>query len=78
VVLGVVGLGILVPSGPGFFGAFQLASYCGLAMFFHQDVVLVQGSLYVFLAYSTQHALNLLGLLLGLWLMKAPGQERPS
>jgi hypothetical protein len=47
-------------------------------MFFPQDVVLVQGSLYVFLAYSTQHALNLLGLLLGLWLMKAPGQERPS
>lgn len=78
VVLGVVGLGILVPSGPGFFGAFQLASYCGLAMFFPQDVVLVQGSLYVFLAYSSQHVFNLLGLLLGLWLKRDPGPAQAS
>lgn len=70
VVFGVLGLGILVPAGPGFFGSFQLASFCGLAMFFPEDVVLNQGALYVFLAYSIQHAFNLLGLFLGLWLMR--------
>lgn len=78
VILGVVGLGILVPSGPGFFGSFQLASYCGLAMFFPQETVLSQGSLYVFLAYSTQHTFNLLGLLLGLWLLRSPSPGRAA
>lgn len=72
VVLGVVGLGILVPSGPGFFGGFQLAAYCGLAMYFPENVVLTRGSLYVFLSYVSQHTFNLLGLLLGAWLMRDP------
>lgn len=77
VVFGVMGLGILIPAGPGFFGSFQLASFCGLAMFFPQDIVLHQGALYVFLAFSIQHLYNLLGLLLGLVLMrKTPAKNR--
>ncbi|MCS6899792.1 MAG: lysylphosphatidylglycerol synthase transmembrane domain-containing protein [Myxococcales bacterium] len=75
VILGVVGLGILVPSGPGFFGSFQLASYCGLAMFFPEEIVLSRGSLYVFLTYTIQHIVNLLGLLLGLWFLKSPPSQ---
>jgi uncharacterized protein (TIRG00374 family) len=71
VVIGVVGLGILVPSGPGFFGGFQLASYCGLAMFFPEEDVLSRGALYVFLTYTGQHLFNLLGLLAGIWLMRS-------
>jgi hypothetical protein len=30
----IIGVGILVPAGPGFFGAFQLSTYMALAMYF--------------------------------------------
>jgi len=51
VVLGVLGLGVLVPNAPGFFGAFQLSVYAGLALFYPPDSVLGAGSAYVFLMY---------------------------
>ena len=51
VVLGVLGLGVLVPNAPGFFGAFQLSVYAALALFFRSDTVLGAGSAYVFLLY---------------------------
>jgi uncharacterized membrane protein YbhN (UPF0104 family) len=44
VLLGVVGIGTLIPSGPGFFGTFQLATYAGLAMFFSEGLVLGPGA----------------------------------
>lgn len=75
VILGVMALGILVPSGPGFFGGYQLSAYCGLAMFFTEDIVLSKGSLYVFLSYTTQHSFNLLGLLFGLWLARSSASK---
>ena len=53
-VMGVVGVGILVPAGPGLFGAFQASTYAGLAMYFHDDVVLGPGSVFVFLLYVFQ------------------------
>jgi uncharacterized protein (TIRG00374 family) len=40
VVMGVTGLGILAPAGPGFFGAFQLSAYMALALF-HDERALV-------------------------------------
>lgn len=53
-VMGVVALGILVPNAPGFFGAFQLGCYAGLAMYFDRETVLGTGSVYVFLMYALQ------------------------
>ncbi|HEY2408106.1 MAG TPA: lysylphosphatidylglycerol synthase transmembrane domain-containing protein [Polyangiaceae bacterium] len=53
-VMGVLGLGILVPNAPGFFGTFQLAVYAGLALYFPEDQVLAAGSLYVFVLYVCQ------------------------
>jgi uncharacterized protein (TIRG00374 family) len=53
-VMGVVALGILVPNAPGFFGAFQLGCYAGLAMYFDRETVLGAGSMYVFLMYALQ------------------------
>jgi uncharacterized protein (TIRG00374 family) len=54
VVMGVLGLGILVPAGPGLFGAFQASIYAALAMYFHDDVVLGPGGVFVFLLYVLQ------------------------
>lgn len=52
--LGVLGLGIIVPGAPGYFGAFQGSVYAGLALYFSENVVLGAGSAYVFLLYTTQ------------------------
>jgi len=60
VVMGVLGIGILVPAGPGLFGAFQASTYAGLAMYFHDDVVLGPGNLFVFLLYVIQFAWHIL------------------
>jgi uncharacterized protein (TIRG00374 family) len=54
VVMGVVGIGILVPAGPGYFGAFQLSTYMALAMFFHEGAITTAGAAFVFLLYGTQ------------------------
>ena len=59
VVMGVLGVGILVPAGPGLFGAFQWSMYAALAMFYAHDVVLGPGAAYVFLAYAIQFAWHL-------------------
>jgi uncharacterized protein (TIRG00374 family) len=60
VVMGVVGVGILVPAGPGLFGAFQASTYAGLAMYFQDDVVLGPGAVFVFLLYGIQCVWHLL------------------
>jgi len=54
VVMGVLGVGILVPAGPGAFGAFQASIYAALAMYFPDDVVLGPGVAFVFLLYVIQ------------------------
>lgn len=56
VVMGVLGIGIVVPAGPGLFGAFQASTYAALAMFYRDDVVLGSGSAFVFLLYVLQSA----------------------
>lgn len=53
-VMGVLAVGILVPAGPGLFGAFQAATFGALAMYFPPEVVMGKGSVYVFLLYSVQ------------------------
>jgi glycosyltransferase 2 family protein len=66
VVMGVLGVGILVPSGPGFFGAFQLSVFAALAMYFPPTVVVTQGAIFVFLLYSIQIVLIAVAGMLGL------------
>ena len=71
VVMGVVGIGILVPAGPGYFGAFQLSTYIALAMYFPEGAIKSSGAAFVFLLYGTQLLFHVVaaviagGLLLG-------------
>jgi glycosyltransferase 2 family protein len=58
--MGVVALGILVPATPGFFGAFQLATYAGLAMYLAPDLVMKQGATFAFLGYVFPVGLSML------------------
>ncbi|HEY8945915.1 MAG TPA: lysylphosphatidylglycerol synthase domain-containing protein [Polyangiaceae bacterium] len=51
VVLGVLGLGFALPNAPGFFGAFQLALYAGLAVYVAPERVVNEGAVFVFLFY---------------------------
>ncbi len=69
VTLGVMGLGSLVPAGPGFFGAYQIAGFSALALYFALPVVRSEGAAFVFLSYVVQFALNSLTAFFGLWLM---------
>lgn len=54
VTMGVLGVGIILPSGPGFFGAFQLSTYAGLALYLSMETVTGDGALYVFVMYAAQ------------------------
>jgi len=58
--MGVVALGILVPATPGFFGAFQFATFAGLAMYLDPAVVMGAGSAYSFLGYVLPMGMTLL------------------
>lgn len=55
-VMGVLAIGILLPSGPGLFGNFQLAVSAGLRLYFAESVVGEQGALFIFLLYLLQSA----------------------
>ncbi len=69
VVLGLLGLGSLLPAGPGFFGAYQVAAYTALAMFYPISQVTSGGAMYVFASYVAHIGINLLVCLLGFALM---------
>lgn len=58
VVTGVLALGVLMPNAPGFFGAFQVALYAALAMFYPRERVLVEGAAFVFLVYLAQNVIT--------------------
>jgi glycosyltransferase 2 family protein len=68
VVMGVIGIGILVPAGPGYFGAFQLSTYMALAMYFPEPVLKGPGAAFVFLVYACQIGWHLVATLIGLLL----------
>lgn len=53
-VMGVVAVGILVPAGPGLFGAFQASCYGALAMYFGPKMITWEGAVFVFLLYVVQ------------------------
>jgi hypothetical protein len=67
--LGVLGLGVVVPAGPGLFGAFQIGTYSGLALFFPLTVLVSSGAAMVFVSYAVQLVLMALGCALGFWIL---------
>jgi uncharacterized protein (TIRG00374 family) len=69
-VLGIVGLGSMLPAGPGFFGAYQIASYTALAMYCQVADITTRGALFVFVCYVLLVLLNALSCLLGSWLLR--------
>lgn len=60
VIMGCIGIGILVPAAPGYFGTFQLSVYVALAMFVPPATVTGAGSAYAFLIYTSQVGQHLL------------------
>lgn len=54
VAMGVLGLGVVVPNAPGYFGAFQLSLFAGLALYFPPEMVVSSGAVFVFYAYVVQ------------------------
>lgn len=72
VTMGCIGIGILVPSGPGYFGAFQLSAYMALAMYFPAATLEGPGAAFVFLLYTTQVGFHLVAMALGLLLDRQP------
>ena len=74
--VGVQGLGSLVPAGPGMFGAFQIAGFSALAMFFPMAQVTTAGALFLFITYATQLVVNCLQLVGGFWLIAKSKQPQ--
>ena len=75
VVMGCIGIGILVPAGPGYFGTFQISAYLALAMYVPPERVAVSGAAYVFIAYVSQLGQHLAGAGVGALLdLRRPGK----
>jgi len=53
-VMGVLAIGILLPTGPGLFGNFQLAVGAALKLFFAAELLGGPGAVFVFLLYAVQ------------------------
>tara|TARA_B100001750_G_scaffold234291_1_gene235467 strand:- start:3268 stop:4368 length:1101 start_codon:yes stop_codon:yes gene_type:complete len=53
-VMGVLAIGILLPTGPGLFGNFQLAISIALKMYFAETLIGDVGAVYIFLMYAVQ------------------------
>ncbi len=51
-VMGVLALGILLPSGPGLFGNFQISVSAALKLYFARELVVEQGAAFIFLLYG--------------------------
>ena len=59
-VMGVLAIGILLPTGPGLFGNFQLAVSAALRLYFAETLVGVQGAVFIFLLYALQSTVMVL------------------
>ena len=55
-VMGVLAIGILLPTGPGLFGNFQLAVSAALRLYFAESLIGEQGAVFIFLLYVMQSA----------------------
>lgn len=70
-VLGILGLGVLTPGAPGHFGSFQIAVYAGLALYYPPSVISGPGAALVFILYTVQIGLPVLGGAVGLLLQRS-------
>jgi hypothetical protein len=77
VILGVMGLGLVVPNAPGFFGTFQISAYSAMVLFYPLAEVTQAGSAFVFVLYVIQIASILLlgGGAFALALRRRPAQR---
>jgi uncharacterized protein (TIRG00374 family) len=75
-IVGVLGLGAIVPAGPGLFGAYQIAGFSALAMFFPLVQVRSSGVAMVFISYVAQLLLTCLHLVVGFLLLGRRPQSR--
>lgn len=66
-VMGVLAMGILLPSGPGLFGVFQLSVFLALRMYFPHETVVGVGAAYVFIMYAAQFIFQTVTGLGALW-----------
>jgi hypothetical protein len=71
--IGVIALGILVPNAPGFFGAFQLAFYAALAVYYPPEMVIGPGAALVFMVYCGQLFMCTAAALVGVFLERTGG-----
>jgi hypothetical protein len=78
VIMGCIGMGILVPSAPGYFGTFQLSTYVALAMFVSPGVVTEAGSAFAFLLYVSQVAQHLVLAAVGAVLNRSGPHPAPA
>jgi glycosyltransferase 2 family protein len=76
VTVGCLGIGILVPAGPGYFGAFQLSTYMALAMYFPEAMLSGPGAAFVFFLYATQIGFHIVAMGIGLAIDHADGPRR--
>jgi glycosyltransferase 2 family protein len=80
VTLGIISLGSLLPAGPGFFGAYQVATYTSLAMYYSMTEVTSGGAMFVLASYVGHVALNLLCCAVGFFMLARldPGRRRTT
>jgi len=85
-VMGVLAIGILLPSGPGLFGNFQLAVSAALRLYFAEQLVGDEGAVFIFLLYVLQSSVMILAGIIPLYalglrmrdLVRLPSEsERP-
>jgi glycosyltransferase 2 family protein len=67
--VGVQGLGSVVPAGPGMFGAYQIAGFSALAMFFPLPLVKMEGAVFIFVAYTAMLVINSFQFVIGFLVM---------
>lgn len=85
-VMGVLAIGILLPTGPGLFGNFQLAVSAALRLYFAETLVGAQGSVFIFLLYAVQSTVMVLAGIVPLYalhlrladLLTVPESARPA
>ncbi len=68
-VMGILAIGILLPTGPGLFGNFQLAVSTALKLYFAESLLGDAGSVYIFLMYVLQAVVILIAGIVPLYAM---------
>jgi hypothetical protein len=69
-IMGVLAIGILLPTGPGLFGNFQLAVSACLKLFFAESIVSTQGAVLVFLLYVLQSSVMIVAGIIPLYALR--------